>query len=71
MASLHTQHGELARVHCELTLPLQILYSRAGYYIGTVCEDGLPCSRESREYFDTQQAAEIALQNGTWTQYEL
>ena len=31
-------------------LPLQVCESRAGFYIGTLNQDGTPCSRESVEY---------------------
>lgn len=48
-------------------LPLQILRSGRGYYIGTANDAG-PVSRESEEYFRTRQAAEQALQGSTWTQ---
>lgn len=48
-------------------LPLQILRSGRGYYIGTANDAG-PVSRESEEYFSTRQAAEQALQGSTWTQ---
>ncbi len=45
------------------TLPLEILKSGRGYYIGTQCSEG-PVSRESEKY----EQAERALKNGTWTQ---
>ena len=49
------------------TLPLEILKSGRGYYIGTQCCEG-PVSRESEEYFKKYEQAELALKNGTWTQ---
>ncbi|ALD41917.1 TPA: hypothetical protein ACH9RZ_005718 [Escherichia coli] len=49
------------------TLPLEILKSGRGYYIGTQCSEG-PVSRESEEYFKKYEQAERALKNGTWTQ---
>ncbi len=48
-------------------LPLEILKSHAGYYIGT-SENGIPCSRESIEYFVSFPDAEQALKHGTWIQ---
>lgn len=59
--------GKLALEYCKKRLPLQVLRSNAGYYIGTASEDG-PCSRESAEYFRKQGDAEDALANGKWTQ---
>ncbi|ENY2989220.1 hypothetical protein ACFW79_002388 [Salmonella enterica] len=52
-----------------VSLPLQVLRSGAGYYIGTQNEEG-PVSRESVEYFSTQSQAEHALKQGTWSQRE-
>lgn len=63
------QMGRLAKEYCGVDLPLQVLRSGAGYYLGTIDEHG-PCSRESREYFPTQDAAESALSTGCWTQRE-
>jgi hypothetical protein len=47
-------------------LPLQVLRSAAGHYIGTF--DGGPVTRESVEYFPTDEAARHALETGAWTQ---
>ena len=60
-------HGRLALEHCGKRLPLQVLRSAAGFYIGTMDDDG-PCSRESVEYFKDNMQAATALQWGTWTQ---
>lgn len=49
-------------------LPIRVLSSRAGYYIGTFSETHGVVSRESREYYPTQQLAEEAFRKGTWTQ---
>ncbi len=59
--------GKLALQWCGKRLPLQVLCSARGHYIGTCDEDG-PVSRESVEYFDSLQKAERALANNTWTQ---
>ena len=69
--AVHQDHGNcgcLALQYCNKRLPLKILKTRA-YYIGTVDEDdGLPCSRESVEYFETAAQAQKALLTGNWTQ---
>ena len=59
--------GVLAKQWCGVTLPLQVLRSGAGWYIGTYDEEG-PCSRESEEYWGTEREAQIALDEGFWTQ---
>ena len=48
-------------------LPIRVLSSRAGYYIGTFSETHGPVSRES-QYFDKQIDAEKALRNQSWIQ---
>ena len=59
-------YGELART-CGKKLPLQVLKSNAGFYIGTQTESG-PFTRESMEYFRKHSDAESALATGDWTQ---
>jgi hypothetical protein len=61
--------GFLAYTHCGTRLPLQVLRSAAGYYIGT-CDDEGPVSRESAEYWGSREEAEAALAAGPegWTQ---
>ena len=61
--------GKLAAVFAGQALPLQVLRSGAGYYIGTQNEEG-PVSRESVEYFSTRTLAERALAEGSWSQRE-
>lgn len=48
-------------------LPLQVLMSVGGFYIGTADESG-PVSRESFEYFASKAIAQKALSVGNWTQ---
>lgn len=61
--------GHLAMTYCGKSLPLQILHSRAGHYIGTFDDEACaPCSRESLEYFPTKEKAQQALETGSWTQ---
>jgi hypothetical protein len=45
-------------------LPFEVLESGAGFYIGTMCNDG-PYSRESG-YFPTREEAETAFATNTW-----
>lgn len=45
-------------------LPFKVLRSGAGFYIGTMCQDG-PYSRESG-YFGTEEEAATALATNTW-----
>ena len=49
-------------------LPIRVLSSRAGYYIGTFSETHGAVSKESVEYYPTQRLAEEAFRKGTWTQ---
>lgn len=59
--------GKLAKDILDIELPVKVLRSHAGYYIGT--HDGVePISRESVEYWPTEKFAATALDNGTWTQ---
>jgi hypothetical protein len=58
--------GLLALAYVGKSLPLQVLRSAAGHYLGTF-DDG-PVSRESVEYFPTHEAARHALETGAWTQ---
>lgn len=60
------EYGRLA-LSIGKKLPLQVLKSNAGHYIGTADENG-PCSRESNEYFRSESAARLALAEGSWTQ---
>lgn len=59
--------GRLAYVYCKQREEVQVLKSQAGFYIGTLSE-GLPCSRESNEYYPTEAVALQALVTDTWTQ---
>lgn len=52
--------GALALAWTGKRLPLQVLRSAAGHYIGTQDDEG-PVSRESVEYFPTHLAAQRAL----------
>lgn len=59
--------GYLASLSNGPKLPLQVLKSRAGFYIGTCTDEG-PYTRESEEYWHESGAAQVALENGLWTQ---
>lgn len=63
-----TQIGQLANLYCLKTLPLQVMHSSAGYYIGTCDENGLPVSRESAQYWKTRADATEAFRTGAWSQ---
>jgi len=53
--------------------PLQVLHSAAGYYIGRTYIDHelfdaeLPYDRQSVEYYRTEEEAQSALDNSTYT----
>lgn len=49
-------------------LPLEVCRSAAGFYIGTLDAEGLPCSRESVEYWRRAEIAQSALKHRAWTQ---
>jgi hypothetical protein len=66
-SSPKAEFGQLAKEFGGLTLPLEILRSQAGWYIGTRLK-GAPYSRESAEYYATGDAAERALNARQWTQ---
>lgn len=61
-------YGILAKIHLGEEFNLQVLKTRAGYYIGTQSPDGLPFSRESVEYWQSHCEANDALKTDTWTQ---
>ena len=54
--------GKLA-ASCGFKLPVQVMQSNAGFYIGTM-EFGMPFSRESVEYWPSEQDAKDALKKG-------
>ena len=54
--------GKLA-ASCGVQLPLEVLQSPAGFYIGT-SNKGMPFSRESVQYWPSEEAASDALKNG-------
>jgi hypothetical protein len=49
-------------------LLMKVCYSAAGYYIGTLDDNGFPVSRESAEYFVSNEEAEWTLINNKFTQ---
>src|SRR3546814_4833364 len=60
--SQQASFGQLALTYCGKFLPLEVLQSAAGHYIGTRDTEG-PVSRESREYFRSYAAAQRALRS--------
>ncbi|MFJ5483768.1 hypothetical protein [Pectobacterium actinidiae] len=65
--SQRSSFGHLALLYVGKHLPLEVLQSAAGHYIGTRDREG-PVSRESCEYFRSSAAAQRALEKGGWTQ---
>ncbi len=65
--SQQASFGQLALIYCGKLLPLEVLQSAAGHYIGTRSSEG-PVSRESREYFRSYAVAQRALERGGWSQ---
>ena len=61
-------HGVLATTYGRPDLELQVLQSAAGFYIGTLCPQDGPFTRESVEYFPTRALADAALRSDRWTQ---
>jgi hypothetical protein len=62
--------GWLAKQWGHRELPLRVMKSAAGFYLGTADEDG-PFSRESEEYWRTEKDASAALDHPNqipWTQ---
>ena len=62
------KRGQLAHEILGVTLPVTVLQSGNGYYLGTHSPEEGPISRESLEYFPTAAAAAKALDTGDWTQ---
>ncbi len=60
-------NGKLAKEFCGVELPVTVLESQAGFYLGTE-DQGVPFSRESAEYFANRNLAEAALARGKFTQ---
>jgi len=50
---------------CGTTLPIKVLRSNAGYYIGFFCPNCGPYSRES-EYYKHEHEAKAALEGGAY-----
>ncbi len=66
--SNHTTTGLLAARYSHAHLPLEVLGSAMGYYIGTRGRDDIPVSRESLEFYRHYDDAQEAFEKGTWTQ---
>jgi hypothetical protein len=69
-AKRNKKYGKLAREYYQIKLPITVLESAGGYYIGTTDPELGPVSRESVEYFLTQAGAKAALDTGNWAQRE-
>jgi len=55
---------------CKRGYNVEVLRSNAGYYIGTLDEEGFPNCRLSEEYYKTSEKAEKALENRMFTERE-
>lgn len=62
------QYGKIARKFMDASLENQVLKSARGFYIGTEDPNAGPVSRESEEYWQSQEKAVQAFQPGHWTQ---
>lgn len=69
LVSTKTPCGKLAYDYMGIRLPLEVMQSARGFYLGTSNDAG-PVSRESEEYWPTYEDAEAALEAGSesWTQ---
>lgn len=66
---MEKQLGRLALEHGD-ELPLEVLSSAAGFYLGTFHPTEGPNTRESAEYWPKRKQAQEALDSGNWTQRE-
>lgn len=66
----HHPRAKLAFEVSGLRMPLQVLPSAAGWYIGAASEELGPVSRESLETWSTREAAVRALETDDWNQRE-
>lgn len=55
---------------CNQPMPIEVLHSAAGYYIGQECEIDGPYARLSQEYYKSHKVAQDALDNRTFTMRE-
>jgi hypothetical protein len=62
------RNSYLCRTILGMDVPLVVLRSAAGYFIGAEDEDGSPLSRDSVEYYRAQEEATRALEEGSFTQ---
>lgn len=53
-------------MYCNKGKELQVLQSPAGYYIGTLDEDGFPNCRVSKDYYKERKTAEVELNQGSF-----
>ena len=61
-------YGILAMMYGGAARPVQVCHSAAGYYLGTLGEEGEPYSRESTRYWATEAECAEALRTGEWNQ---
>lgn len=68
--STKVPYGLIAEEFGGRKLPLRVLQSAAGFYIGTWDDEDGPFSRESAEYYSNKEDASAALNSNTFTQRE-
>ncbi len=64
---VHMTSFQCAR-YLEEDHPLSVLHSAAGWYIGAVSVEGEPLSRDSEQYYTSEQEAREVLTKQSWTQ---
>ncbi len=62
------KNSHLCKTILGIDVPLVVLRSAAGYFIGAEDENGSPLSRDSAEYYRTHEEATRALEEGSFTQ---
>jgi phage FluMu protein Com len=60
------EHGEVRCPECGSELPVKVLRSAAGYYLGRWCPRCGPYERVSVSYYPSRPAAEAALASGEY-----
>lgn len=63
-----TQQVGILALHAGHLLPIQVLESHQGFFLGTQHPEEGQVSRESEEYWRQKKEAAEALEHGDWTQ---
>lgn len=62
--------ADALKISSEEELPLRVLSSNAGFYVGTFDDSHGPVSRDSVEYWTTRAIAQLAFDTNNWTKRE-